>query len=112
MKLVLGYGGCYLCLVLTRIVIFCCFKHHVYYKSVEYIFIFFSYLTFHVVDDRYNFCVLVFLCVPFCQNEAGENTIFIKIHVPWETMLQYAEVLKFKKPVKVCKSVARSSSLC
>ncbi|XP_072017644.1 anoctamin-4-like isoform X2 [Amphiura filiformis] len=33
------------------------------------------------------------------ENEAGGKTIFIKIHVPWDTMLHFAEVLKFKKPV-------------
>ncbi|XP_072017851.1 anoctamin-4-like isoform X2 [Amphiura filiformis] len=33
-------------------------------------------------------------------NSAGGKTIFIKIHVPWDTMLRYAEELKYKMPIQ------------
>ncbi|XP_072016896.1 anoctamin-4-like [Amphiura filiformis] len=37
---------------------------------------------------------------PEKAQEANDNTMLITVHVPWETMMKYAEILKFKKPIE------------
>ena len=55
-------------------------------------------------------CVLFlinFFFLPFQEKSATKNGTlhFIKVHVPWEVMLFYAEELNFKGPLKVIQQV-------
>lgn len=45
------------------------------------------------------FLTVYVMCVSFQESEDGK-TYFLKIHVPWEVLATYADVLKIKVPFK------------
>ena len=40
------------------------------------------------------------LIINLLQDSIDKSTNYIKIHVPWKTLLEYAEIMKFNMPIK------------